>query len=42
VDGSTLIELIYQHYHKFEPRYQLLLPLQRSYIPGPLSRGSDL
>lgn len=34
IDGETLIELIYAHYHKFEPRYQMLLPLKRSYIPG--------
>jgi restriction system protein len=35
IDGPTLIELIYAHYHQFEPRYQILLPLKRSYIPGP-------
>lgn len=34
IDGSALIELIYTHYHKFEPRYQMLLPLKRTYIPG--------
>lgn len=37
IDGSALIELIYEHYHRFEPRYQMLLPLKRSYIPGPVS-----
>jgi len=36
IDGTTLIELIYTHYHKFEPRYQMLLPLRRVYIPGPV------
>lgn len=36
IDGATLIELIYAHYERFEPRYQMLLPLKRSYIPGPL------
>jgi restriction system protein len=36
IDGPTLIELIYAHYHQFEPRYQMLLPLKRSYIPGPV------
>jgi restriction system protein len=40
IDGSTMIELIYAHYHQFEPRYQILLPLKRSYIPGP-SVGGD-
>lgn len=34
VDGSNLIELIYAHYEKFEPRYQMLLPLKRSYVPS--------
>lgn len=35
IDGTALIELIYAHYHKFEPRFQMLLPLKRVYIPGP-------
>jgi restriction system protein len=34
IDGAALIELVYAHYHQFEPRYQMLLPLKRSYIPG--------
>lgn len=34
IDGQTLIELIYAHYDRFEPRYQLLLPLKRSYVPA--------
>lgn len=37
IDGATLIELIYAHYDQFEPRYQMLLPLKRSYIPGPIA-----
>ena len=37
IDGAALTDLIYEHYHKFEPRYQMLLPLKRSYIPGPVS-----
>jgi restriction system protein len=41
IDGPTLIELIYAHYHQFEPRYQILLPLKRSYIPGPTVGGDD-
>ncbi len=41
IDGSTLIDLIYEHYHQFEPRYQMLLPLKRSYIPGPIASGGD-
>lgn len=40
IDGAALIDLIYEHYHKFEPRYQMLLPLKRSYIPGPVISAS--
>jgi restriction system protein len=39
IDGAALIELIYTHYHQFEPRYQMLLPLKQSYIPGPIVSG---
>jgi restriction system protein len=31
IDGRGLIELIYNHYHKFSPRYQALVPLKRTY-----------
>jgi restriction system protein len=41
VDGKALIELIYAHYEKFEPRYQMLLPLTRSYVPGPQAPFQD-
>jgi restriction system protein len=41
IDGSALIELVYEHYDKFEPRYQMLLPLKRSYIPGPVISGGE-
>jgi restriction system protein len=41
LDGEGLIELIYEHYHRFEPRYQMLLPLRRAYIPGPSASGGD-
>jgi restriction system protein len=36
IDGPALIELIYAHYDKFEPHYRTLLPLKRSYSPGPI------
>jgi restriction system protein len=39
VDGAALIEMIYNHYHQLEPRYQMLLPLRRVYIPGPLAQS---
>lgn len=34
VDGPQLVELIFDHYDKFEPRYQSLLPLKRIYVPS--------
>lgn len=41
IDGATLVELIYTHYHQFEPRYQSLIPLKRTYIPGPSASVGD-
>jgi restriction system protein len=41
IDGSTLISLIYDHYHQFEPRYQTLLPLRRVYIPGLVNQSEQ-
>lgn len=34
INGAAFIELIYEHYHKSEPRYQMLLLFKSSYIPG--------
>lgn len=34
IDGEELIELVFNHYERFEPRYQMLLPLKKIYIPG--------
>lgn len=39
LDGSELIGLLYANYHKFEPRYQVLLPLKRVYVPAPPTSG---
>lgn len=35
IDGLELVELIYDHYDKFDPRYQRLVPLQRIFVPSP-------
>jgi restriction system protein len=32
--GDDLVRLITDHYEKFEPRYQSLLPLKKTYIPS--------
>lgn len=34
IDGEQLVALIFEHYRKFEPRYQALLPLKRIYVPS--------
>lgn len=34
VDGPQLVSLIYDHYERFEPRYQSLLPLKRIFVPS--------
>jgi restriction system protein len=34
IDGSELIELIFTHYDSFESRYQRLIPLKRTFVPG--------
>ncbi|MFH1807089.1 MAG: restriction endonuclease [Pseudomonadota bacterium] len=41
IDGPGLVDLIYNHYERFEPRYQMLLPLKRTYIPGPSVSSAD-
>lgn len=40
IDGTQLVELIYEHYGKFQPRYQSLLPLKRIYVPSLSDTGS--
>jgi restriction system protein len=40
IDGEELVGLIFSHYERFEPRYQMLLPLKKIYIPGSISDGS--
>jgi restriction system protein len=37
INGEELVELIFTHYGEFEPRYQILLPLKKVYIPGVVS-----
>jgi restriction system protein len=37
VDGTELVNLIFQHYEKFDSRYKGLLPLKRVYVPEVLN-----
>lgn len=34
ISGEGLVELIFEHYPKFSPRYQTLLPLKQIYVPS--------
>lgn len=38
IDGSTLVDLIFNHYERFDPSYQTLLPLKRTYVPARIAR----
>lgn len=33
IDGDDLVDLIFQHYEKFDSRYKSVLPLRRIYVP---------
>jgi restriction system protein len=35
ISGDVLVDLILQHYEKFDSRYKGLLPLKRVYVPDP-------
>lgn len=34
LNGEEFVALIYNHYDRFEPRYQMLLPLKKAFVPG--------
>lgn len=40
IGGEELVALILNHYDRFEPRYQVLLPMKKIYIPGSVSTES--
>jgi restriction system protein len=41
IDGEQLVDLIFSHHDRFDPRYKTLLPLKRIYIPSPITGTSD-
>jgi len=41
INGDELVDLIFEHYDHFEPRYQTILPLKQTYIPGTITREGD-
>jgi restriction system protein len=40
IEGEELVTLIFNHYDQFEPRYQMLLPMKKVYIPSVVSKES--
>jgi restriction system protein len=38
IDGSALVDLIFNHYDRFDPAYQTLLPLKRTYVPARIAK----
>jgi len=36
IDGKELVDLVLQHYEKFDSRYKGLIPLKRIYVPQPI------
>jgi restriction system protein len=41
IDGNELVELIYQHYERFDARYKGLLPMRRVYVPEPIEENGE-
>jgi len=41
ISGGELIELIFNHYERFDPQYRMLLPMKRTYVVAPLTAESD-
>ncbi len=39
IGGIDLVQLIFNNYERFEPRFKSLLPLKRSYTPNAISNG---
>lgn len=41
IDGDELVQLIFQHYDRFDSRYKGLLPLRRVYVPEAIESESE-
>jgi restriction system protein len=39
VDGTELVDLIFEHYDGFDPKYKGIIPLKRIFVPQPLERN---
>ena len=36
IDGAELVDLIFEHYEKFDSKYKGMLPLKKVYVPQPI------
>ena len=41
IDGDDLVDLILQHYDKFDSRYKGIIPLRRVFVPVPLEESEE-
>lgn len=41
IDGDELVDLIFQNYERFDPRYKSVLPLRRIYVPELIEDTAD-
>lgn len=41
IDGDELVQLIFQHYDRFDSRYKGLLPLRRVYVPEAIESENE-
>jgi len=41
IDGDELVQLIFEHYDKFDSRYKGLLPLRRVYVPESIASDEE-
>jgi restriction system protein len=41
IDGEELVQLIFQHYDRFDARHKGLLPLRKVYVPEAIELGDD-
>ena len=35
IDGTDLVQLVFNNYERLDPQFKSLLPMKRSYVPSP-------
>lgn len=41
IDGDELVDLVFQHYERFDARYKGVIPLRRVYVPEPIDDSEE-